>query len=561
MKNIKSFKLFESFKSDKLSKTLAFINKESKTKFLEQLKTIAKKIDLPYSEYTDDYFQYLPFKKALQLNQNIDDIPCDAKSIDVFPEHSVAGAVCGGAGKIDRIWGKTIRNVVCPVCSGTGVKPQTTFDIKWIKFWFSKDGQHVSTTATDGEIRTQSTTINFYSDSNVDWSRNIDDYVETSTLTLREIHTLPTGSYIKISLKDSSRTESLVCRIFRADSSSSRTYVLQDSFDGSEPDFGDWRSFASKSWVLHSGGEYTGLPKLLVPKSKFVQSEISTESNPYEWNNLLNLARMTISNDSNMNRLLSNAHFALVLNYLDLVKSEYTKGQKVRDERQENKRGAISLLNADDIKTENIERYLDTISKNLRIPTDLSNIDLQLKRILGYSQIGYYILRGRNMSELDSFITSLYKFMSEKDEARIAMHLKSCKSILDSILRLNVDFNREVSMSIVEIKRTLNDSSKEYLKPVLVAIEDLNVFMTELIKNYKIETFEDIESLVTVCKSIRDVWKNSDRFGLRDIYYSVENIKGSRRFMSYFEDINQSDVESCLNDIERFKKVVSRLLN
>ena len=35
------FKLFEAFKSDKLSKTLAFINKDSKGKFLEQLKTIA----------------------------------------------------------------------------------------------------------------------------------------------------------------------------------------------------------------------------------------------------------------------------------------------------------------------------------------------------------------------------------------------------------------------------------------------------------------------------------------------------------------------------------------
>ena len=140
MKNIKSFKLFEAFKSDKLSKTLAFINKDSKGKFLEQLKTIANKIDLPYSEYSDDYFQYLPFRKALKLNQNINDAPCDAKSIDAFPDHYVPGAVCGGTGRLDRKWGRTVRNVVCPVCNGTGVKPKTTFDIKWIKFWFSKDG-------------------------------------------------------------------------------------------------------------------------------------------------------------------------------------------------------------------------------------------------------------------------------------------------------------------------------------------------------------------------------------------------------------------------------------
>ena len=561
MKNIKSFKLFEAFKSDKLSKTLAFINKDSKGKFLEQLKTIANKIDLPYSEYSDDYFQYLPFRKALKLNQNINDAPCDAKSIDAFPDHYVPGAICGGTGRLDRKWGRTVRNVVCPVCNGTGVKPKTTFDIKWIKFWFSKDGEYVLTTATDGRIRNQSKTTSNYVDQDANWSRNIDDYVETTSLSKNDIHSLPTGSYVRITLKNSGRLEELVGRIFKADRPSSRTYIIQDSYDGSEPDFGDWRKFGRCSWVVASGDEYTGDPKLLIPKSKYKPSEIDTEPNAYEWNNILNMRRMVIEDDYNMDKKLTNAHFALVLDYLDLKKSEYKRGIQLKDERGEARKGALALVPVGDIKTQNIERYLTTISKNLNISADLSNIDVMFKRILGYSQMGYYILQGRNAGDLDSFVSALYRFMSEKDPETVKYYYSTCKNILERVLSKNMQYNKEVSVSIESIKKTLNEPSKQYLKPVFVKIEELNVFIADSIKNYKIETYEDLESLIVACSSIKSVWKNSDRFKLRDIYYSVDNIKPPYRFMSYFEDINKSEVELYLNEIERFKKVVSRILN
>ena len=62
MNNLKYIKLFEAFESIKLTKTLGFINKGSNAIFISQLKTIASKLDFPISKYSDDYFQYLPFK-------------------------------------------------------------------------------------------------------------------------------------------------------------------------------------------------------------------------------------------------------------------------------------------------------------------------------------------------------------------------------------------------------------------------------------------------------------------------------------------------------------------
>ena len=50
-------------------------------------------------------------------------------------------------------------------------------------------------------------------------------------------------------------------------------------------------------------------------------------------------------------------------------------------------------------------------------------------------------------------------------------------------------------------------------------------------------------------------------FEKRVIIHKIDNIKPPYRFMSYFEDINESEVEFYLSEIERFKKVVSRILN
>ena len=62
---MKYIKLFEAFQSTILSKTLGYLDKWSKPVFLEHVKKVCKEVDFPISELNDDYFQYLPFKKAL----------------------------------------------------------------------------------------------------------------------------------------------------------------------------------------------------------------------------------------------------------------------------------------------------------------------------------------------------------------------------------------------------------------------------------------------------------------------------------------------------------------
>ena len=80
MKELKHIKLFEAFESQKLSKTLKFINKASKDNFLNQIKKIAAKIDYPISELSDDLFEYLPFMSALKK------VPVEEKVVEEAPQ-------------------------------------------------------------------------------------------------------------------------------------------------------------------------------------------------------------------------------------------------------------------------------------------------------------------------------------------------------------------------------------------------------------------------------------------------------------------------------------------
>lgn len=153
MKNLKHIQIFEAFESRILSKTLGYIESNDRSTFMDRLKRLCKSIDFPLSKMSDEYFEYLPFKSALNRAAMTGDEPCEATSKSEFPQYAVAGEKCTN-GKIKRQWGARTRDVVCPVCNGSGVKPKKS-EIKLVKFWFTAEGKLVANTLVDGMIRTR----------------------------------------------------------------------------------------------------------------------------------------------------------------------------------------------------------------------------------------------------------------------------------------------------------------------------------------------------------------------------------------------------------------------
>jgi len=547
---LKYIKLFEAFESIKLSKTLGFIDKNSKNEFISQLKILASKIELPFSKYSDDYFQYLPFKKALALNYEIKDEPCDATSREQFPrQFSIAGETCK-EGKLKRLWAGRPRSVTCPSCNGSGIKKRTTFDIKWIKFWFDKDGKYIITTGTDGKVREQlvGSDLNLPDVSNiVEISNNISDYTKIYEIKSRaELSNFETGTYIKINISGTD----LIARIFREDN---HIYAIQNYISGSNPRNDEsWRKYGNRSWEI-GGGDYRGTPFIILPKS--IKYSKLDEVNPYTWNALIDFRRFTLSNNENMKKNLSNAHFAIVLDYLELKKSKFKTRGEISSEREQQKLGATAFITDDEVRKANINRYIQNIVKNISISSDFSNMSKMVFRFLGARNFGYYVLRGRHFSDFNDMLTQIFRFLKETDDSEKNRYYNWIVSMVKSKSEINGEFNIKINQVLQESYKLQN--SKEDIIKVIKKVEELNVIIYDKFKSSEIESLDDLEVFYEKISSIRNVWKNSERYDNNGVYYAIEHLSDANRFNSYLNNI--SDTNKILEDLERFIKFIQKI--
>ena len=184
---MKYLKLYEAFESNILSKTLKYLSKKSKEKFLKDVKQICDEMDFPYSKLSDEYFEYLPFNKAL-------------KKID-------------GTNKI-------------------------------YKFWLNSDGDLVNTTLTDGEILKPKYT---YDDS---IGEDL-DYVGVGKIytSYRDLNELEDRSKIIIIFKASSN-KPVIATLFKDYDSSFYAIHDDRNNDGGVPDNDIWVEYGEYSWSL-----------------------------------------------------------------------------------------------------------------------------------------------------------------------------------------------------------------------------------------------------------------------------------------------------------------------
>jgi hypothetical protein len=129
---MKYLKIFEAFDSYKLSKVFNYLNKESRSKFIDDLKSICEYIDYPISKISDEDFQYLPYNKAFKLNRP------DANGLEI------------------------------------------------IKFWFDKDKNYITKSGITGKSLGSEQFI----------SKDLDNYIIGEVIKLDNLHELNTGDAV-----------------------------------------------------------------------------------------------------------------------------------------------------------------------------------------------------------------------------------------------------------------------------------------------------------------------------------------------------------------------------
>ena len=553
MKELKYIKLFEAFESERISKTLGFIGRDAKKIFLSQLKDIAKSIDMPISKFSDEYFKYLPFKKALDLKSEPKDEKCNVES------SWIAGEFCQG-GRIKRTWGNGFRMVECPGCHGTGIVRTGVGKIKYLKFWFTSDGKYVNTTGVDGVLRDQVDTSSIRTTA---FSTIKSDYTEVRHITTtRDLWALPTGEILWVSIH-SSRVVAMVYRY------NNRTYLLQNNSAGSEPpDGGLWRKHGTTcSWVASSYDDYDNVSPILLKRKDIDDKEESGLSYgigddlAYKWNNLYNTRYGRIENATDIKLKISDAHFAIVLDLEELKKSEFKKLSEISQDRSQMKKGALKMVKDDQIKKENIERYIKALVDKFNIGEDISGITKVVPRVFGWANCANFIFRGTNINSFNSLVTNIYRFM-KADEMHKSYYADRSKNDITNIYKESSKYNKLFNDGIKYVYKRLdddlksgNDNTENVIKIFDTYLEVGEIIQKRLL-NSEIKDISDLELVYQKVSTIRSIWR-SDRFEhLYNLRNMVEYLGSSSPNHAYsYLSGSVEDISNAMSDLETFKKL------
>ena len=405
---MKYLKLFEAFDSKIMSKTLKYLSKDSKDRFFNMMKAYCEKYDFPFSKLNDDFFEYLPYSAALKKYISVGDIveDCKTKSEDVLDKKiAVAGDICT-KGKLKRTWGTGTRDVECPTCNGTGkikvgVKDDAPEDYELTKIWLDDNGDIVSITYTDGKtpggISSSSTT-----------ELKMENFKQGDRVT--RISQLKNLEYIYVVKgNDEAVGYSIV--------EDGKYYLISNNKDlaDSNRDLhprGDWEKYGKYSWILrHEGSNY-------YDKIYKMESIYSNDSvNHFAYNKVTTKSKSGwyVKKETAVNfDVLKKAKFAIIF---DSGKAKQTEYEKVSDKvakRTDYKFGAAAFEKPEDIKTQNLDRWITKLaSKNVGGKlTDLDSLDTYIFRILGGKNILFRLMNG-GVSDLEKVIDNFFTMLED----------------------------------------------------------------------------------------------------------------------------------------------------
>ncbi len=548
MKNLKYIKLFEAFESVKLTKTLGYIDNKSRETFINYLKNLCSKTGFPISKLDDDMFQYLPYNKALKVNFEASSEPCKATSKGQYGMSGVEGEKCEG-GKIKRMWGQRQRVVDCPNCKGTGLEPQKS-EVHLIKFWFSKDGKYVSTTAVDG------TTVESKSTSKLSPGEEI---ISGQRGCIDKIRSIPHLTNVILKTGSRGRGVPAVFYVQRND-----YFCIQNEHNGGEPSDRIWNRYGRYSWNV-SGGDFYSIT-VLNPPVEDENPEGETEIDPTTYNYVVNWGwRGTLQLDkySNVEESIKDAHFALVMN-LDKIRGDFKTVSDIKSEREELKSGSRLTVSDEDVRRENIQRYLTKIAEKGDIVSDITNVKSVVSRILNPNAALFRIVYKSSFENNFSRIINRYLEIMRTSEESKNYHIDGLKNYLKDLYNSSSEDSTDIRNILQYVRKELQSHpEKEKYTLLLDKLEEINKFIYQKLMSLPFDCIEDLEIIKSKIVTIRNLFI-SNTYQLDNLRYFIDAVANGRtdRAYSYLVDdwrLSVGNLDETMNGLETVKKILSRL--
>jgi len=545
MRQLKYIKLFEAFDSVQIAKTLKFVKKSDKSKFMNALEIITKSIDAPLSALNDDNFQYLPYKKAIAVKENVGKVKC---------------STCEGEGKVTKAWGSGTRNFKCTTCAGEGevdAKPK----LKYFKFWFNSDGSFIGTTAIDGLYHVNKNDVKNFE------KKDITE--DMRTLTVQEIKRKykivngETTMYVENVVSNYSRTNRKSCLGKAFIDRDGDFYVVNSSvYTHSIPRGRKYRDYGTYAVdVIRSARDERNGPE--TPFRIYLTSDVEEKEDIF-WNVPVSFYGDVWNKKDSMSKdFLKEAHFAIVFDF-----DSFAYGGKgfnpvsiTKSDRSSARKGATALMSNDDIKNANIQRYINTLT-SLDLGEGLTRLVNKIPKIFGGDLALYYIYTEKNFYRFKNMMNDVYKFMSaESDEERAGINRTLSERVKDTFFDakdLEQRFRKRINMAREEFE------DNQALMRILDKLDEMSRRINQKLLKGKIETIHDMEIMLMKANGIRDAIK-SDRF---EIDYYLRNYieylgntgwRGDSASLEYLRKFPAREVEKAIRNLDMIMALIDRL--
>lgn len=517
---MKYISLFEKFESIKLSKVIRYISKLSRKSFLSDIKKISTSKDIEPSKISDDMFTYLPYRDAIKIKSKLDKLQCP---------------LCLGEGKIKKPWGTEgkkgfhYRYLDCKECGNTGKIESGVGKITDIKFWFNSDGEYLGRTCING--------IEKKSD------RRFDSVNEIKTLTLEEIMALETGTLVKINIG-----YEVIGTIFK---DTIKTYVIQNTRHSSTPNLSSWKKYGTHAWRIDNGDFRNAI---------LVSEKGEGDSDPFSWNFDVQLdgSRITTGNNP-VKDLVSNADFSLILNLNNLDSLKKSPRSAISQERKIRK--GVTKTD-EEIKNENIQRYISNLALNFKITTDIGDVSKIVPRMLGWSNSIIFICRETNFTNMERIIDAyfgLFKIINNlKEKEDIDYQISRHESTIKQYLSSGYERSSTEFPLVSKALKVLESSEKKETIEFTSLLKELGSSINEKILKTKVETLGDLEQIMFKINNIRWMMA-SHRYSFRDFDSLIRRMTTQPKDLKYSLDSHPTYTINMIKDLKSIIGIVNKM--
>jgi len=553
---MKYLKLYEGFESNRISAILSFLNNKIKSdnptrEFLKVLKKLSDKFDFPLSTLSDKEIQYLPVNKALSVGR-----------------------------------GEEAMNPSGTYC---------------IKYWFSLENGYLCSTGT-GNKTMDYNKYNSYNGAMMSNGEGLDqshlaylarEYKIGGIITPARLGDLVTGDKVVMVCGEDFNgdptylTFGEIYADNRRDDDDPQYYFYQNDHEGSDPsvtrneiqipdryNLYEGNAAYQYAWSLGSpeneSDDHLMLHKVILDEKplRFKDDDLEkmnkTEESVWDFNLPLDgttLEEWNQRKTSIFNKVNKEANFAIVL-FLDdiIIKNVDDTTSDIISRRKSFKNNALALKKPEDIRKENVERYLTTLFTKLGIEKDKQEFK-NLNSVVSSSIIGdYFIIALYNSSayidRLTDFISYLYRLMSENDNS---YNFEKTYELFKTIKKRRLKQTTAYSKGIKIVKDTHNQNA-ERMSDIIDKVVKIGLNLSISVKTKDIETIEDLKSVQVRLSSLYELAQDDIFFlsrPVKDILTSLDADSSSLKLkmsrLRYSDEDYKKDIKK-LDNLERIVK-------